>query len=95
VKVETGIATIAVKTEILTPINDPKIQSQLVQRMQHGEIKFDIDAGRIRSKQMDLDETVIGFSGQNSVMKYLARLTEEPGEAPKATARKAGPTQKK
>jgi hypothetical protein len=94
VKVETGIATISVRTEILTPVTDPRVQSQLVQRMQHGEIKFDIDAGRIHSKQMDLDETVIGFSGQNSMMKYLARLTEEPGEAP-ATAKKPTATQKK
>lgn len=78
VKVETGIATISVKTEILTPVNDPKVQSQLVQRMQHGTVKFDLDAGRIRSKQMDLDETVVGFSGAESVMQYLARLTEEP-----------------
>jgi hypothetical protein len=65
------------KTEILTPVNDPQVQSQLVQRMQHGTIKFDLDAGRIRSKQMDLDETVIGFSGAESIMQYLARLTEE------------------
>lgn len=76
-KVETGIATISMKTEVLTPVNDPKIQSQLVQRLQDGTIKFDIDAGRIRSKQMDLDETVLGFAGQQSVMQYLARLTEE------------------
>jgi len=26
---------------------------------------------------MDIDETVIGFSGPDSIMKYLARLTEE------------------
>jgi hypothetical protein len=77
VKVETGVATISVQTEILTPVNDPQVQSQLVQRMQHGTIKFDLDAGRIRSKQMDLDETVIGFSGAESIMQYLARLTEE------------------
>ncbi len=86
-KVETGVATISMKTEILTPINDPKVQSQLVQRMQHGNIKFDIDAGRIVSKQMDLDETVIGFSGTESVMQYLARLTEEPVDE-EATAAK-------
>jgi hypothetical protein len=97
-KVETGIATIDVKTEILTPVTDPKIQSQLVQKMQHGTIKFDIDAGRIRSKQMDLDETVIGFSGTDSVMQYLARLTEEPTEAPEVpavTAKKPTKTFKK
>jgi hypothetical protein len=35
-KVEAGVATISVETQILTPVNDPKIQSQLVQRMQRG-----------------------------------------------------------
>ncbi|HTN75894.1 MAG TPA: hypothetical protein VL096_11635 [Pirellulaceae bacterium] len=75
--VETGVATIAAATEILTPVNDPKIQSQLVQKMQRGTIKFDMDGGRVLSKQMDLDETVIGFNGATSLMQYLARLTEE------------------
>ncbi len=76
-KVQTGVATIAVQTQILSPVNDPAIQSQLVQRIKRGEIKFDVDAGRIISQQMDIDETVIGFSGPDSIMKYLARLTEE------------------
>ena len=76
-KVQTGVATIAVKTEVLTPVNDPKIESQLVQQLTSGTIKFDVDAGRIISKQMDWDETVVGFSGAESMMKYLARFTEE------------------
>lgn len=76
-KVQTGVATIGVQTQILSPINDPAIQSQLVQRIKKGEIKFDVDAGRVLSQQMDIDETVIGFSGPDSIMKYLARLTEE------------------
>ena len=77
-KVEVGVATISVVTQILTPISDPKLQSQLVQRMQEGTIKFDIDAGRLIHKQMDLDESVLGFAGPDSHMQYLARLTEEP-----------------
>ena len=48
-KVETGIATIAVQTQILTPVNDPRVQSQLVQRIKRGEVKFDLDAGRVHS----------------------------------------------
>jgi hypothetical protein len=76
-KVLTGIATISVHTEVLTPVDEPAVQSQLVQRIKRGEIKFDIDAGRVRSQQLDIDETVIGFSGADSLMKYLARLTEE------------------
>lgn len=92
-KVETGVATIAVQTQILTPINEPKVESQLVQRIKRGQIKFDIDAGRVMSQQMDVDETVIGFSGADSLMKYLSRLSEEQVKSesvaskPAATAR--------
>ena len=46
-KVETGVATISVATQSLTPVDDPKFEAQLVQRMQKGTIRFDIDAGRI------------------------------------------------
>lgn len=88
VKVATGVATIEAVTEILTPVNDPKIESQLVQKKQRGTIKFDIDAGRLISKQMDLNEAVIGFNGPQSVMQYLARLTEEPTTDEAKTAEK-------
>ncbi|MEX2173372.1 MAG: hypothetical protein WD872_03360 [Pirellulaceae bacterium] len=77
-QVETGVATIRVETQVLTPVNDPKVQAQLVQRLQHGTIKFDLDAGRPLRRQMDLDETVQGFSGPESHMEYQARYTEEP-----------------
>ena len=55
-KVEAGVATITLETQVLTPINDPKVQSQLVQRLQRGTIKFDVDAGRLIHKQLDIDE---------------------------------------
>jgi hypothetical protein len=79
--VETGVATISVETQVITPFDDPKIESQLVQRMQKGSIKFDIEAGKLIRKQMNLDEQVIGFNGPNSNMQYLARFTEEPIES--------------
>jgi hypothetical protein len=86
-KVEAGVATIGIVTQVLTPVSDPKVQSQLVQRLQRGTIKFDIDAGRLIHKQMDLDESVLGFNGPESHMQYLARFTEEPSQAePEATA---------
>jgi hypothetical protein len=88
-KVETGVATISVATQILTPVNDPKVQSQLVQRLQKGTIKFDVEAGRLLHKQMDLDESVFAFNGPGSHMQYLARFTEEPlSAADAATAGK-------
>jgi len=96
-KVEAGVATISVATQVLTPINDPKLQSQLVQRLQRGTIKFDVDAGRLLRKQLDIDQEVFGFSGAESHMQYLARFTEEPiNEAPKqaATGSAAGARQR-
>jgi hypothetical protein len=80
VLVQTGVATISVETQVLTPVRDPKILSQLVQRMQKGTIKFDIDAGRLLSRQMDLDQSILGFNGAESHMNYLSRTTEEPVE---------------
>ncbi len=76
-KIETGVATIIVETQVLTPINNSTIKSQLVQQLTNGSIKFDIDAGRILKKQMEWDESVVGFNGPDSMMKYVARYTEE------------------
>lgn len=90
-KVQAGVATISVETQVLTPVNDAAIESQLVQRMKTGEIKFDVDAGRVISQQMDIDETVIGFSGPDSIMKYLSRHTEENVNE-EAVAEKPGKT---
>lgn len=88
-RLQTGVATISVKTEVLTPVNDARIQSQLVQQLTNGTIKFDVDAGRVLSKQMDWDTTVVGFSGADSMLKYLARFTEEL-LAPEAVAARNG-----
>ncbi|QDU30997.1 hypothetical protein ETAA8_61500 [Anatilimnocola aggregata] len=77
-KVETGVATISMETQVITPVDDPKLKSELVQRLQRGTIKFDLDAGRLLHKQMDMSETVLGFNGADSQMEYLARFTEEP-----------------
>ena len=76
-KVLTGVATVAIETQVLTPVREPEIESQLVQQLTKGEFKFDIDAGRIISKQLDWNEKVIGFNRADSLMQYQARFTEE------------------
>lgn len=76
-KVKNGVATIDVKTQVLTPLNDPRIEAQLMQQLTHGEIKFDVDAGRILSQRFDWDEESVGFSGADSIMEYLARFEEK------------------
>jgi hypothetical protein len=74
--VKTGVATIRVSTDILTPISDPAIESQLVQRESAGRVRFDIDAGRIIAQQMDIDKHVVGFRGEASSIHYVNRFSE-------------------
>lgn len=87
-KVQTGVATLKVKSEILTPIEEASVKAQIVQQLSNGTIRFDIDNGRFLSKQLDWDETVVGFQGPNSLMEYRARLTEQLIDGPVRTAKK-------
>jgi hypothetical protein len=94
-KVANGVATISVATQVLTPVNNPKIQSQLIQRLTQGTVRFDIDAGRMLSQQLELDERVLGFNGPDSSLHYLGRFTEEYVLPPAKTAAKSSPVASK
>lgn len=89
-KIQTGIATISMRSEVITPVNDARVRSQIVQRLSQGTIKFDIDAGHVVSKELEWNESVLAFNGADSNMKYLARFTEtlitEPQTAQRPTA---------
>jgi len=85
--VENQIATIEFKTEILTPIEDPTIQSQLLQKMNRGLLRFDLTAGRVIYQEIDWNETVQGFQGADSKIEYMARFTEELRK-PRVSSRK-------
>lgn len=78
-RVKNGVATIHMATVILTPVHDPAIEAQLIQRQTEGTIRFDIEAGRVLSQQMDLDKRVVGFAGKTdpSSLHYLTRFTED------------------
>ena len=76
-KVADGTATIHVETQVLTPINDPTIEAQLIQRLSAGTLEFDLRTGRMVDEQLDLDRRVIGFSGPASSLHYLTRFTEK------------------
>jgi len=87
-KVQTGVATLKIRSEILTPVEEASVKAQIVQQLSNGSIRFDIDAGRVLSKQLDWDETVVGFQGHNSLMEYRARVTEQLVEGPGRTAKR-------
>jgi hypothetical protein len=76
-EVDDGIATIRVATQILTPIHDPAVESQLIQRAWAGTARFDIESGRVVGQQMDIDKVVVGFRSQASSLHYVSRFTED------------------
>ena len=86
-----GIATIGVETQVLTPITDKAVEAQLVQRENAGDVRFDIEAGRVIGQKMELDKHVVGFSGPASSLHYVTRFTEELIRNADRTAKKPKP----
>ncbi len=74
--VRNGVAKIRVENEVLSPVQDPAVEAQLIECGAAGTVRLDIDAGRILQRQMDLDKRVIGFRGEASSIHYLTRFKE-------------------
>ena len=81
--VRTGVATVSMATQILTPIADPSIEARVLQYETSGSVRFDIEGGQILGRQLDVDKSVVGFRGEASSIRYVGRSTEEylPGPA--------------
>jgi hypothetical protein len=75
--VRVGIASIRVRTIILTPIDDPALITQYIQRLSSGTVLFDLETGRIVSQDMSLDERVVGFRGEASSVHYETSFNEK------------------
>ena len=67
-KVENHRATISWKTIRLTPVTDPRLLAQLIQRISTGEIVFDIQRGVVVSKTSNIDQTLVGPFGADTLM---------------------------
>ncbi len=72
-----GVAFIRVRTAVLTPVRDPAIEAQLTQCAAKGEVRFDIDAGRVLRQHMETDKRVVGFRGEATSLHYQTRFAEE------------------
>lgn len=89
-----GVATILFENQILTPIRDPALESQLIQHTGSGRIKFDINRGRVISTQIDIDKTIVGVRGKASTLHYTSRYTERLLSAAAMTAKQDKPAEK-
>ncbi|MFM8892307.1 MAG: hypothetical protein ACKOTB_11925 [Planctomycetia bacterium] len=76
VAVRDGIATIRVDTTVLTPVDDPRVESRLLERIWNGTIEFDVDRGRVLSRSSGIDRRVVGFEGPESSVRYKSSLEE-------------------
>jgi hypothetical protein len=87
--VKTGVATIHVSTTIVTLVTDPAIEAKLVERESNGRVRFDIDAGRVLSQEIDIDKHVVGFRGDASSLHYVNRFNEQLQSPEVQTAQKS------
>jgi hypothetical protein len=91
-QVEGDLATISMKMSVLTPINDPIVRGQLIQRTPSGEIVFDLKRGLIVSRSQKLDKIEVGVAGNDSSVRAVSEYNERmlsPEELAERTAKKA------
>jgi hypothetical protein len=72
-----GIATIAVDTTVLTPLDNPQLEARLLERIWNGNIRFDVERGQILGRTTSIDRRVVGFGGPQSSLRYKASLDEK------------------
>jgi hypothetical protein len=74
--VEGTTARISVAAAVVTPLRDPAISAQLIQREPAGVIEFDLKRGVIVSRLLTSDKTVLAPFGDDTSMHAESRLTE-------------------
>jgi len=74
--VEEGIAKIGYRTVVLSPVEQPVVAAQLIQREMEGKILFDVAAGQIAERNARMDRTVVGGLGPQSTLRAAGQYRE-------------------
>lgn len=75
-KVAGSVATITFKTVVITPIGNPQIEAQLLQRKPNGTIEFDLDRGLIITQTTKASGQVVQAFGANTEVRATLETTE-------------------
>ena len=75
-KVVDGEAHITFVTNVLTPMTDETLRSQIVTHLMRGFAIFDIAKGKLSYRETSWDERIIGYRGPESYMHYKANRRE-------------------
>jgi hypothetical protein len=73
--VQDDLATISISTRILTPIRDPKIRTQLIQRTPSVTAVFDLNRGVIVEKTTTVNKRQVGGITEKSSMHVVSKRT--------------------
>lgn len=73
--VDNGVATVSFDTQVLTPVDDPRIESQLMQQMSKGTVTFDLNRGQMVGMNLAWNRRCLGFKGPDSSVTYNAQYT--------------------
>jgi|GEM_PF-2364958 hypothetical protein len=79
--VEGALATIELKTKVLTILDLPEEQMQLLRRRPSGTIVLDLERGLLVSKELTQDNEVSGFNTGPSHMRFQQVVSEKLRDA--------------
>lgn len=72
-----GIARIKFRTLVLTPLNDPELEKQILQQTPSGTIEFDIERGLVRSYVANINRTSHNAFGPRTLLQVTGESTEK------------------
>lgn len=84
--VTNGIAEIEIQTGVLTPVQDPLEEGQLIEQTPAGKVRLDIAQGRLLERLMQLDNKVVGFKGPQTAIHVVRIHQESLGSSNKSAA---------
>ena len=89
-----NLATIQLKTTVITPLHDPTQEFQVMSKLLGGAIKFDLDRGVVVSRTLSVDRMVVGFEGADSKIHNISKRIETLADSRTAEAAAEGAVRK-
>jgi hypothetical protein len=83
--VENGVATVALRTEVLTGQRTAKDDLAIIQRKFTGSILIDVANGRLLGRNLEIEGNVVGYDGPMSAMDVKLKQTDAYAPAGAAT----------
>lgn len=85
--VQEGVATIDVRTIVLSPVRDPLEEGQLIQRTPSGSLRLHIDRGQLLERLLKIDNQVVGFQGPQTSLRVVGSRVESLSSEEKVATR--------